>query len=113
MLIDLLPLFRTDLRTQVSKRMYASDASKTGGGVVYADLSSAGNTETFGQITEIRARKGRHSSVIPVDTAAHVKRKYDDEAPPTHVASNFTREIGACRLQKRPLTFSACRAETL
>lgn len=95
MMLDLLPLLRADLRPQVSNRLYASDASMKGGGVVYADLGEE-STATFDILAETRARRGWHSSLIPAEATTHGEWEGEEEQPPAHVSSEFEKAVLGC-----------------
>ena len=58
MLLDLFPLMFCDLRLGVYPRVYASDASTNGGGVVYSDLSTQRLRNFLESIRETHVRKG-------------------------------------------------------
>ena len=58
MWMDLFPLIYVDLRRSLSTRVYASDASKSGGGVLYSNLDGRAREQFVRGIEETRVRKG-------------------------------------------------------
>lgn len=90
-LLDLFPLMCADLRRPLSKRVYASDASEAGGGVVYSDVN---NARAFSaDVRETRSLKGWYSELLAV---AHTSAGKEEErsSQPLVSASFATRLQG-------------------
>lgn len=68
MLLDLFPAMYADIRMSDSSRVYATDASKTGGGVSYADLSPKELREFALATAEARVQKGWYSRLLDEST---------------------------------------------
>ena len=63
MCLDLFSLMYVNLRRPLSTRVYASDASKSSGGVVYSDLDKRAREQFVRGIEEKRVRKGWYSNL--------------------------------------------------
>lgn len=63
-LLDVMPLLFADLRVPQSSRLYASDASRSGGGVVYCDLPDGRMERAQAVLSETRITSGWYTSLF-------------------------------------------------
>lgn len=94
MMLELFPLIFADRRLPISTHLYASDASKLGGGVVYSDVDDV--CAVISSLSETRVRQGWTSPLRPLSPSAeHPADVLAVPPAPSHVSSSFAQVLGA------------------
>lgn len=93
--LDITPMLYTDLSLPTSTRIYASDALKVGGGVVYSDLHAEDLRRGLRVLDNNRISAGWHTSLFLSETSPNLSKVGDSRKPckservPSHFASFF------------------------
>lgn len=97
-LLDIFLLLCADLRLLLAQRIYFSDACPSGAGVQYADLTPREVWSFKDNVSETRARKGWHSTLMSCQSHEGSELLYTSPSPavmrrPLKVSMRFERAI--------------------